>query len=157
MAIVVKSRKLVGILILVFGLAVFAIIVWSVWAFPVSSRGIVETSAKLPATFTPDHLGGAKALGGLILDKDGKAKLLDFPVGEVGSEGDTPCLIWDGASTYTGHADWYADEHLFVTITTGAGGTVVAPYRPPFGDVVWDRFGVPMCPGSGKDLWYWVE
>lgn len=103
----------------------------------------------MPISLTPD---GA-AIGTLDLDPDGKARLEGVPVGAVRTVEGIPCLEWDGGSTYSGNAEWKQLNKSYLVVKTLDGDAVLGAYLPPNSDVVWYKFGIPVC--EGETMWYW--
>lgn len=110
------------------------------------------SKAGLPLRLVEEGTEQGAARGEILLQRGGVALLKDVPVGTLGQAGDY-CTNWDGSSTFTGEAEWSTDSDSAVTITTKNGDAWIGPYAPPFSDLAWYRFGLPLC-GEDQPLWY---
>jgi hypothetical protein len=131
-----------------------AVVVALTWR--TSANDKVELAAPLPVVLTAGDIGSGNAVGGLTLRAGGAATLSSFPVGEIKVQSGSICLEWDGNSTFSGAAQWTADDNYMITITSPGGQTLIGPYHPTLSDVVWYKFGAPRCEGN-ETMWYWAE
>lgn len=138
---------------LVVGIFIAALVILFSWRPDWSEK--VEALANPPIVLTPGGNTSAEPNTTLTLKPDGEAELVEFPIGRIETSKEDECLDWDEHSTFTGSASWTANEKYLITLRTAEGETLIGPYRPARSDVVWYRFGVPLC---GSDvLWYWAK
>lgn len=120
-----------------------------------SAQSRMGRAVDLPLSSQAETKGRAGSVGQAILESEGAVRLDGFPIGVV-LQAEGKCTDWDGKTTFSGAGTWTIDNDLIITITTSRGDVAIGPYHPARGDVVWYRFGLPLC-GSKNPLWYWVS
>ncbi|WP_091227738.1 hypothetical protein [Microbacterium sp. 3J1] len=149
-------KRIRWLLVAVLLVAVTVVISVLVVSFPARKEGAarIEAEAGLPLVLTPEASGQGSGKGEMILKSDGVAELTEFPIGEIDAA--DGCTSLTGMRTFSGRAEWTADRNLNITISSQEGAVIIGPYNPTMGDVVWYRFGMPVC-GSDEVIWYLAQ